>query len=218
MRPAGTRELKGLPEPLAVCEVEWARVRESLGMPLPPGFVVDREIVGRDAELALAARDLARCDGQGTAATVLVGGEPGIGKTRLAAATAAAAHADGAMVLVGRCDEDLAVPFRPWIEALRYVVARQSTRRRFATGPACAHASSCGSCPSSPSASAVWSRPRPAIPESERFALFEAVTALLVGAAAAKPLLDGARRSALVRHRKPAALAPSDAQHRRHAA
>ena len=32
----------------------------------------------------------------GTAATVLVGGEPGIGKTRLAATVAAAAHADGA--------------------------------------------------------------------------------------------------------------------------
>ena len=112
MRPAGTRELKGLPEPLAVCVVEWTRGQESLDLPLPPGFVAGREIVGRDAELALVL-DIWRAARHGTAATVLVGGEPGIGKTRLAATVAAAAHADGALVLFGRCDEDLAAPVPP---------------------------------------------------------------------------------------------------------
>jgi predicted ATPase len=52
----------------------------------------------------------------------LLAGEPGIGKTRLAAELAKAAHAEGAVVLVGRCDEDLGVPYQPFVEALRQVV------------------------------------------------------------------------------------------------
>jgi predicted ATPase len=53
---------------------------------------------------------------------VLVAGEPGIGKTRLAAETARTAHARGATVLCGHCDEELGVPFQPFVEALRYYV------------------------------------------------------------------------------------------------
>ena len=187
MRPAGTRELKGLPEPLAVCVVEWTRAQESLDLPLPPGFVAGREIVGRDAELALVL-DIWRAARHGTAATVLVGGEPGIGKTRLAATVAAAAHADGALVLFGRCDEDLAAPYRPWIEALRYVVlgvdpetirdwAGVRTRELVRVVPELS------------ARIGGLEPPSTGDPESERFALFEAVTALLTGAAAAKPLL-----------------------------
>ncbi len=44
---------------------------------------------------------------------VLVAGEPGVGKTRLAMELARAAHAGGAMVLLGHCDEELAVPTSP---------------------------------------------------------------------------------------------------------
>jgi DNA-binding SARP family transcriptional activator len=53
----------------------------------------------------------------------LVGGEPGIGKTRLAAEIALEAHADGAHVLYGRCDEGLGVPYQPFVEALRAWIA-----------------------------------------------------------------------------------------------
>ena len=48
-----------------------------------------------------------------------VAGEAGIGKTRLAAELARAVHGEGALVLYGRCDEGLAVPYQPWVEALR---------------------------------------------------------------------------------------------------
>src|SRR6185437_4259787 len=54
---------------------------------------------------------------------VLVAGEPGIGKTRLAAETARAAHAEGGAVLFGGCDEDVGLPYRPFVEALRHYVA-----------------------------------------------------------------------------------------------
>lgn len=53
---------------------------------------------------------------------VLISGEPGIGKTTLAARFAAWASAAGASVLYGRCDEDLFVPYQPWAEALGYLV------------------------------------------------------------------------------------------------
>ena len=55
--------------------------------------------------------------GQPTA--LLIVGEAGIGKTRLAAAIASAAADRGFDVLCGRCDEAVATPFRPMIEALR---------------------------------------------------------------------------------------------------
>ena len=53
---------------------------------------------------------------------VLLAGEPGIGKTRLAAETVRAAHAGGATVLFGFCDEDVTLPYRPFVEALRHYV------------------------------------------------------------------------------------------------
>ena len=44
-------------------------------------------------------------------------GEPGVGKTRLAAAVAADAVGRGFTVLHGRCEEGLAAPYQPVIEA-----------------------------------------------------------------------------------------------------
>ncbi len=49
---------------------------------------------------------------------MLVAGEPGVGKTRLVAALARRAHDEGALVLFGRCAEDVAVAYQPFVEAL----------------------------------------------------------------------------------------------------
>jgi len=54
---------------------------------------------------------------------VLLAGEPGIGKTRLATELALHAHERGALVLFGGCDEDVAVPYQPFVEALRHLLA-----------------------------------------------------------------------------------------------
>jgi DNA-binding SARP family transcriptional activator len=48
----------------------------------------------------------------------LIAGEPGIGKTRLAAELAAAVHRDGAAVLYGRAYPEPLVPYQPFAEAL----------------------------------------------------------------------------------------------------
>ena len=49
---------------------------------------------------------------------VLIAGEPGIGKTRVAHHFASAALAEHAIVLVGRCSEEPLAPFEPFTEAL----------------------------------------------------------------------------------------------------
>ena len=64
---------------------------------------------------------------------VVLAGEAGVGKTRLAARFAAAAHAGGATVLHGRIDEETVVPYQPFVEALRHYAAH--ARRRPASAP-----------------------------------------------------------------------------------
>jgi DNA-binding SARP family transcriptional activator len=74
-------------------------------------------MVGRAAELARLQNRLAQT-ANGAQHTIFVGGEPGIGKTTLAREVARTAVDDDTVVLVGRCDEHVAVPYRPFIEAL----------------------------------------------------------------------------------------------------
>ncbi|MDX6718695.1 MAG: hypothetical protein QOJ63_949, partial [Solirubrobacteraceae bacterium] len=79
------------------------------------------EFVGRDADLEALAEIYARAAG-GSRQLVLLSGEPGIGKTRLATECALRAHDAGAIVLYGRCDEVTLLPQQPFVEALRHYV------------------------------------------------------------------------------------------------
>ena len=75
--------------------------------------------VGRSTELAridAAWRRVAA--GGGPAQVVLLAGEAGIGKSRLAARFAAEAGASGATVLYGACEEQSLVPYAPFSEAI----------------------------------------------------------------------------------------------------
>ncbi len=53
---------------------------------------------------------------------MLLAGEPGIGKTTLAAQFAADVYGQDGLVVYGRTDEDLGLPYQPWIEALGQLV------------------------------------------------------------------------------------------------
>src|SRR5215471_7445122 len=176
--PIGPVALKGIPEPVVACAVAWAP-RDDVGFPLPPRLVTRSPFAmfGRSAEAEALALAWAKAkDGQRQ--LVLVAGEPGIGKTRLATEAALAAHADGAVVLLGTCDEDVNLPYQPFVEALRHFVAHAPEEvldahvrehkgelvrlvpelaRRIADLPA----------------------PQVAGAETERYLLFEAVTGLL---------------------------------------
>lgn len=120
----GFRELKGIPEPVPVCAIAWsdrdvARVALHPSLARPPRF----PFVGRESE-RVAAEQFVR-GGRGTR-LLWVGGEPGIGKTRLVSELARSLHDDGWTVLFGHAEPDVAVPYRPVIEVLR-AVAEGST-------------------------------------------------------------------------------------------
>ena len=115
------RVLRGEPAPVrrvAAVPVAPAVVERSL-WPAPLASAVDRHgLVGRGVELAY----LERCwheavDGQ--RALVLLAGDAGIGKTRLAAELAFRAHGEDAVVLYGRFDEETLTPYQPMVEMLR---------------------------------------------------------------------------------------------------
>ena len=75
--------------------------------------------VGRDAELSQLAKAALRA-GSGRLATTLVTGDPGAGKTALAAVVSQRLAAEGWIVTAGRCPEHEGAPAGwPWAEALR---------------------------------------------------------------------------------------------------
>jgi class 3 adenylate cyclase len=116
----GPIELKGLEHPVNAVRVAWEPVVRA-GLPIPPLLTdIGRVFVGREAELErMKLRWKEAVAGERRA--VLFGGEPGVGKTRLAAELSAFAYEDGGgVVLAGRCDEDLGVPYQPFVEALRH--------------------------------------------------------------------------------------------------
>jgi class 3 adenylate cyclase len=120
----GEIELKGLPDPVITFEVPWtAMLSEAAPLPAP--------LRRQAGELPFAAREderlrlteawkRAQVD---RATAVLLAGEPGIGKTRLASELARQAHEEGALVVLGRCDEHVAAPHAPWTELLRSILA-----------------------------------------------------------------------------------------------
>jgi class 3 adenylate cyclase/tetratricopeptide (TPR) repeat protein len=122
------RPLKGIAQPLAVSEVGW---RDQAGaLPLPPALEMSAgtqrsRFVGREADLEALLAQWQRVRGGELRASVIAG-EPGIGKTRLAAELARCAHRDGALVLYGRCDEEGLIPFQPFVEALSHYARARS--------------------------------------------------------------------------------------------
>jgi class 3 adenylate cyclase len=131
----GVRQLKGFPERWRLYALDPTTVqvgapgleahelargdRGSTEVPFPrllsvgsaAGFVGREELLER---LEQARRETAA----GGCRAVLLCGEPGIGKTRTAAEVAQAGFEEGAIVLYGRCDEDVDAPYQPFAEAL----------------------------------------------------------------------------------------------------
>ncbi len=79
--------------------------------------------IGRESERAEARRLLERAiEGQG--GVLLLGGEPGVGKTRLAEEVLAEGRERGCLALAGRCYETEGTPpFIPWVEMVEHSAA-----------------------------------------------------------------------------------------------
>ena len=82
-------------------------------------------MVGREAELEQLRSALARA-AEGDLCAVLITGEAGSGKSRLAAEFARESHASGADVWAGRCYEDSTAPYGPFVESLRQRVNKDA--------------------------------------------------------------------------------------------
>jgi DNA-binding SARP family transcriptional activator len=100
-------------------ELQQAILEQDPGLEVAEPARASSTFVGRERELAeLSAAVDAALAGRGS--VVLVGGEPGIGKSRLAEEAAAAAGSRDVRVLTGRCWEAGGAPaYWPWVQALR---------------------------------------------------------------------------------------------------
>jgi tetratricopeptide (TPR) repeat protein len=165
-----------------------------LGAPLPahPLFsstARESEFVGRLLELQEMQQAWTRA-ATGQRQVVLLGGEPGIGKTRLSVEFARREVGRGATVLMGRCDEDTLLPYQPFAEALGWYVRVCPERELRAQLNTIGGGGELGrmipellrrvpDLPTQPTMSA----------EGQRYRLFEAVSDFLAEASAARPLI-----------------------------
>jgi len=189
LQPAGELELKGLPEPMAAFRLAWDLGKEESTLPLPPRLrgVPQVGFVGREWEQALL-REATMAARRGQRQLVLISGEPGIGKTRLASHAAVELHGDDAAVLFGRSIEGAEIPYRPWTQALSHYVSH-------GPGPVLeAHVERRGGeltrlIPQLADRVGGTPRPKQTDPETERYLLLAAAVDLLQEAAAAAPLV-----------------------------
>jgi class 3 adenylate cyclase/tetratricopeptide (TPR) repeat protein len=183
--PVGELELKGLPAPLPSFEVAWQPL-PAAPLPLPSLLTaMGRIFVGREEQTGGLLR-LWKEAAAGERRVALLAGEPGIGKTRLAAELAALVHDEGAVVLAGRCDEDMGVPYQPFVEALRHFVDHSplSSQRLGRYGGELVRL-----LPELTERVVDLAPPLHSDAETERYRLFDAVAAWLAAVSAETPLL-----------------------------
>lgn len=157
--------------------LEWRRETRS------PATATLEPYAGREHELATA---LQAWEGAvaGASRVLLVGGEPGIGKTRFAAEVAART---GALVLHGRCDDVLSLPYGPFLDAMRAALPTLDDAR-LAAVPAIRRATLASVLPDLATRLGAETIP-PGDPETARSMVFDGVVDVLVAAASQRPLL-----------------------------
>ncbi len=146
------------------------------------------DFVGRAVELDRVQRAVDGAFG-GHGSLVLLAGEPGIGKTRLAERAGEYAAMRGGQILLGHCHEtEAGIPYLPFVEAIRqHVMRRPDDALREELGSA------------GPDVARLVSeitqrlpevRPAPSIdPEQERYRVFDAAATFLVNASRETPLV-----------------------------
>ncbi|MGP0030588.1 MAG: ATP-binding protein [Acidimicrobiales bacterium] len=192
-RTLGELRLKGLSDPVETVEVLWEPIRvmdSSISIPLPGRLAVRPTVgvVGRETETQAIADAHKRVLGEQVREALLISGEAGIGKTALVAEAARAAFEDGACVLFGHCEEDLATPYQLFAEALNHYVTH-APEDQFVTDVEEYGADLVRLAP-------ALSRRFPELPlskatdaDTERFLLFTAVVRLLAKASEDRPVV-----------------------------
>jgi class 3 adenylate cyclase len=188
----GPLALKGLPDRVETVEVSWEPLRGSAvgAVPIPARLAVRPTVgvVGREPEvgvLSAATKRVAHGEGR---EVVLISGEAGVGKTTLVAEAARAAVDDGVCVLFGHCEEDLAIPYRLFAEALGHYVTHAPEEQLLA------HVNSHGSelarlVPALVSRLPDLPEPTASDADTERYLLFAAVVGLLAMMSEEQPVI-----------------------------
>ena len=154
---------------------------------LPTGLLARaaQPLIGREAQLAEITEWLDQA-GARSERVLLLGGDAGVGKTRLLAEIAVRAHARGATVLAGRAGDEALIPFQPFLDALGPYVQTLSESERDQTihrhGPELARL-----IPDLRRRLPDLAPPAPIDSETERYRLFEAVVDLLAELSADTP-------------------------------
>ena len=176
------------------------------GIPLPGRLAVRPPVgvVGREAEMAAIGDAAKRVAGGEGREVVLISGEAGLGKTTLVAEAARAAFDDGACVLFGHCEEDLATPYQLFAEALGHYVTHAPEDQLLA------HVEAHGSelarlVPALASRIPDLPPSKATDADTERFLLFAAVVGLLATVSRDAARRPGPRRPAVGRQGQPAA-------------
>jgi class 3 adenylate cyclase len=187
--PVGAVSLRGLDAEVIVWTLDWVQTASPAAVSLPDPFQGTEAFgfVGRQHELAALEAIFERAAGGGRR-VMLVGGEPGVGKSRLAAEFAREVHAKGASVLFGRCDEGLAMPYQPFVEALSHYV-HHAPPADLSRGLGHLGGELTRLVPELTELVAGLPSPLRSDPETERYRLFEAMASWLGAASADEPLL-----------------------------
>jgi DNA-binding SARP family transcriptional activator/tetratricopeptide (TPR) repeat protein len=157
--------------------------------PLPPPLARRERspFVGRENAVAWLRAQWSEAQG-GSGRLAIIAGQPGIGKTRLASELARAAHDEGAVVLLGRCHEELLISYQPFVEAFaRYAAALSPETLRGQVGPYADELARF--VPELARRGPGLGEPVIGDGESERFRLFEAAGSLLAHASRSWPVL-----------------------------
>jgi DNA-binding SARP family transcriptional activator/tetratricopeptide (TPR) repeat protein len=171
---------------------EGAPRANTVELPAELAARADTPLVGRGRELSELARAwaIARGElrGERSGRIVLLAGDPGIGKTRLAAELARNAYDQGACVLAGRAPEETLVPYQLFVETLRHYLLNapsaelQVTAREYGSELA-------RLIPELRRRAPDLTPPSVAEPETDRYRMFEAVVGLLSAISQRTPVL-----------------------------